>query len=95
MTERLVPLTMKPSEYIEKSLESRSNSFSQQLSPLQLADAGEVISAGTRMIGKVLDRRFSEINPEVIESLVRLECFLIVFIEHAMNPDLLKESLRA
>jgi len=60
-----------------------------------MVDAGDVIKAGLDFIGRKLDEQYIEMTPEAVESANILQCFMVSFIEHSVNPALLKKSLRA
>jgi hypothetical protein len=80
---------MKPSEYISRALGADSP-LSRVLTPRQLVDAGDVIRVSLDFIGRKMDEQYTDMTPDAVSAATALQGFLCAFVEHAMNPALLK-----
>ena len=80
---------VKPSEYIGQAL-GQDSPMSRVLTPRQLVDAGDVIRVSLDFIGRKMDEQYNDMTPDAVHAANVLQGFLCAFVEHAMNPALLK-----
>lgn len=81
---------MRPSDYIEKSIAGAESPLSRVLTPKQLVDAGDVIRVSLSFIGRKMDEQYNDMTPDAVHAATVLQGFLCAFVEHTLNPALLK-----
>ena len=84
---------MRPSEYLAKDVQLPSNPIYRMLTPGQRQEADAVIKAGFELIGSQLDENYREMTPDAVNAVSVLQGFLCAFIEHTMNPALIRERM--
>ena len=76
---------MTPSEYVE-----HIRCDEEVLTKSQAAEAREVLDSGFRLIAKRIGIEHEQVNPDAIKSIEALAIMLIVFVQHAFNPEMLR-----
>jgi len=87
---------MSPQEYVNQlKYDGFSNDVCNHvLTTKQKLEAREVLDAGYNLIGQKMGQLFDEMTPEAVQHMALLQQFLLVFIEHTMNPALVKKMPR-
>ncbi len=86
---------MRPSEYLERDRKNPMNPIYRMLTPGQRTEAETVIKAGFDLIGSRMDEDYKDMTPDAVNAMSVLQGFLCAFIEHAMNPALIREHMEA
>jgi len=60
---------------------------------LDLNSASDYLDAGYDLVGKLLGDEYAEMSPETVKMFIILESFLLVFLEHASNLEMVKELM--
>jgi hypothetical protein len=87
---------MTPQEYVAdlKLHGFRTELVDHVLAVKEKLEARGVLEAGYDLIGRKLGELFDEMTPKAVEHIRILEQFLLVFIEHVMNPALVRNVER-
>lgn len=80
---------MKPSEYIAREFVG-NGPLSRVLTPKQITDANDVIRISIDFIGRKMDEQYDDMTPDAVHAVTVLQGFLCAFVEHTLNPALLK-----
>lgn len=87
---------MTPMEYVDllKQDGFRGEIVDQVLTIKEKDEAREILDAGYDLIGRKLSALYDDMGPKVVDHINVLEQFLLVFIEHVMNPALVRKVER-
>lgn len=82
---------MTPREYVES--QRLGTSLRGVLTPQQLLESSEVLDSGFRFIAKTVGEQYEQVTPNVAKSVDALTTMLVVFIQHAVNPEMLRRAV--
>jgi len=87
---------MTPAEYIEEIKESgrAGEMFGKYLAATERAEAREVLDAGLTYIGKKIGQEYDDMNYDAFQVANALEGFLLVFIQHASQIEMVRRFVR-
>jgi hypothetical protein len=87
---------MSPVEYAAEIVDSnyrKSPILGAVLTDENAKDLGQFLCKGYEAIGKRVSERYARMSPEATNLFVMLESFLLVFVEHATNWELLEDAM--
>lgn len=80
---------MTPSDFVGQM--QRNLSLKGVLTPRQVVQAQPFLDVGYEFIAKRLEENYDDMTPEAVDIALKLQSFLLVFIEHGNNFALLRK----